>query len=225
MSKKIRLIRTLVMEYEPDCSRYPAGTTLEQIAQAEQYGFWPDRVVSDDVRYELVGEEETGAEESEQQKFPVGCFVKRGGECYQVLANEGDFVGRVYDRRGQIIDPFYFDYDGMSSERVTDPQELAQLDAVMQVVLSQQKLTGEMLLAVGFTLNTYGPIKVYELNMTNFDRATEIAELAGMKYDKHAGVHHVILQCNEQLQNCIFFCDNEYWEVPQDVFAELVRKL
>lgn len=35
MTKKIRMVRTMVMEYTPDPENYPEGFTIEQMAQLD----------------------------------------------------------------------------------------------------------------------------------------------------------------------------------------------
>lgn len=59
MAKKIRLIRTTVIEIEPNPEWYPEGYTIEQIAEIEanlddrEMQFSED-VIFDDVKWEIV---------------------------------------------------------------------------------------------------------------------------------------------------------------------------
>jgi hypothetical protein len=58
--KKIKLIRTTVVEYEPNPNFYPDGVTTEEIAEMDAKAedrdllFSGDNVISDTVSYELV---------------------------------------------------------------------------------------------------------------------------------------------------------------------------
>jgi hypothetical protein len=57
MAKKIRLIRTMVVEFEPDPHYYPEGATIEQIAEIEaktqDRELLFDDCVKDEVRWEI----------------------------------------------------------------------------------------------------------------------------------------------------------------------------
>ncbi|MGM7720557.1 hypothetical protein [Metabacillus sp. Hm71] len=62
MTKKIRITRTMVIEYEPDPNYYPEGSTIEEMAQidANTEGFettfaeWDDEIVT----WEIIDETE-----------------------------------------------------------------------------------------------------------------------------------------------------------------------
>lgn len=60
MSKKIRLIRTAIVEYEPRFEYYAEGSTIEDVAKIDlkwaEYDpelTFGDCVVSDEIRYEI----------------------------------------------------------------------------------------------------------------------------------------------------------------------------
>lgn len=58
--KKIRLIRTMIVEYVPQAENYPEGFTIEQMAeldsQADDRELTFDKCVSDEVSYEILPE-------------------------------------------------------------------------------------------------------------------------------------------------------------------------
>ncbi|TCK01382.1 UNVERIFIED_ORG: hypothetical protein BDK47_11673 [Anoxybacillus amylolyticus] len=59
MTKKIRLIRTMVVEYVPDERWYPEKFTIEQMAQLDatsdrELMFSGDRLIKDEVKWEIV---------------------------------------------------------------------------------------------------------------------------------------------------------------------------
>ena len=58
--KKIRLIRTTIIEYYPESEWYPTGSTIEQMAEIDidsedREGLF-DRECTDEVRYEIIEE-------------------------------------------------------------------------------------------------------------------------------------------------------------------------
>jgi hypothetical protein len=57
-NKKIRLIRTMVTEYEPEPSHYPEGATIEEMANidatADDIEAVFDNLTSDRVKYEII---------------------------------------------------------------------------------------------------------------------------------------------------------------------------
>lgn len=59
MAKKIRLIRTMIVEYEPLVELYPEGSTIEEIAQIDadaddrELLFDGDDLVKDEIRWEI----------------------------------------------------------------------------------------------------------------------------------------------------------------------------
>jgi len=59
--KKIRLIRTTIVEYVPDPNYYPEGYTIEQMAeidmQADDRELMFENPISDKIRYEIVDED------------------------------------------------------------------------------------------------------------------------------------------------------------------------
>jgi hypothetical protein len=60
MAKKIRLIRTMVVEYTPDPEWYPEGFTIEQMAELDanaddrELTFSGDHLIKDEVRWEII---------------------------------------------------------------------------------------------------------------------------------------------------------------------------
>ena len=58
MTKKIRLIRTMIIEYEPNPDYYDEGTTIEQMAQIDatldDRELLFDNCVSDEVKWEII---------------------------------------------------------------------------------------------------------------------------------------------------------------------------
>lgn len=60
MGKKIRLIRTMVLEYEPIVEAYPEGSTIEQMAQIDANTDTPDLLFGscaleeDNIKYEII---------------------------------------------------------------------------------------------------------------------------------------------------------------------------
>ncbi|WP_442637935.1 hypothetical protein [Rossellomorea marisflavi] len=61
MVKKIRLTRTMVMEYTPDPKNYPEGFTLEQMAQLDTEAddlelLFESELKSDSVAFEIIEE-------------------------------------------------------------------------------------------------------------------------------------------------------------------------
>ncbi len=58
--KKIRLTRTMILEFEPDPDCYPEGSTLEEMAELECNENFEDRdaqfseAQSDTVTYEII---------------------------------------------------------------------------------------------------------------------------------------------------------------------------
>jgi hypothetical protein len=58
--KKIRLIRTMILEFEPDPDYYPEGSILEEMAEIEYNQNFEDRdaqfseAQSDTVTYEII---------------------------------------------------------------------------------------------------------------------------------------------------------------------------
>ena len=56
---KIRLIRTTIIEIDPDPEWYPEGYTIEQMAELEadaedREGQFSDNVIMDEVKWEIV---------------------------------------------------------------------------------------------------------------------------------------------------------------------------
>ena len=229
MGIKVSFIRTQTVELELEEKDYPEGFTPDQMAEYElENGMVKDLFDSGEEEcFYKICELAPALENQEEDplSFPEGCYIQRGSSYFKVCANEDDFVGQVYTMKGEVIDPFYFEYNGMKSQRVTDPVLIEQLSRLLDAFAHTQKLSPEDLESVGFVLNQYPEGRFYELDITDFDRATEVADLAGVKFDRREGVHHIILQCGENLEPCYLFCDNEYWELTQDAFAQLVRKL
>lgn len=63
MMKKIRLIRTMVMEYEPNPEHYPKGASLEEMAKMDMSAddrelLFEGNLISDELRCEVIGESE-----------------------------------------------------------------------------------------------------------------------------------------------------------------------
>lgn len=59
MGKKIRLIRTMVVEYEPNPKDYPDGATIEEMAQMDTEtndinSFFSGKLMDDEVVFEIV---------------------------------------------------------------------------------------------------------------------------------------------------------------------------
>ena len=60
MTKKIRLIRTMVVEYVPNPEWYPEGFTIEQMAELDanvddrELMFSGDDLIKDEVKWEIV---------------------------------------------------------------------------------------------------------------------------------------------------------------------------
>ena len=57
--KKIRLIRTQVIEFVPNPNYYPPGITIEQMAQIEcdqedQNGLFDGQTIIDETKYEII---------------------------------------------------------------------------------------------------------------------------------------------------------------------------
>lgn len=229
MGFKVSFVRKQTVELELDEKNYPDGFTPEQMAEYELENGTVDLLFDsgEEEKSYKINASVSALEKPQEESviFPTGCFIQRGSSYFKVCSNENDFVGRVYTMKGEVIDPFYFEYNGMKSQLVTDPALVQQLSRLLAVFTDHQVPKSEELEMRGFILNSYPEGNFYELNITDFDRATEVAELAGVKFDHREGVHHVILQCGEQLDPCYLFCDNEYWELSQDVFFELVRKL
>lgn len=235
MKEKLRFLRVQELELELDLADYPDGFTIEQAAAYElengNVKLLLESAGEESYHYEVLNQhpvqETIGEEMSEKTslQFTPGSFVERGNGYFQILTNEEDFAGTALDMRGNLIDPFYFQYNGMHSKLVTDPALQEQLGRLLAAYHVQTEISGERLSAVGFQCNHYPEGNYYELNVRDFDRATEIAELAGVKFDKRSGIHHVILQCDEKLTRFFFFCEDEYWEMTREAFAELVGKL
>lgn len=230
MGIKVSFIRTQTVELELDEKNYPEGFTPREMAEYELENGAVSMLFDsgeENCFFEIHTPDprQEAEEEPAQLSFPQGCFVQRGSSYFKICANEDDFVGRAYSMKGEVIDPFYFEYNGLKSQKVTDPVLVEQLSRLLSAFSHTQSLGAEDLEARGFELNSYPEGQFYELNITDFDRATEVADLAGVKFDHREGVHHVILQCGEDLTPCYLFCDNEYWEFSQDAFLELVRKL
>ena len=59
--KKIRLIRTTIVEYVPEPSYYPEGSTIKQMAeidmQQDDRELTFDNNISDEIRYEIIDED------------------------------------------------------------------------------------------------------------------------------------------------------------------------
>lgn len=56
--KKIRLIRTMIMEYEPDPNYYPENATIEQIAEIDMNSddreLLFDNCILDEIKYKII---------------------------------------------------------------------------------------------------------------------------------------------------------------------------
>lgn len=231
MKQKIRFLRVQDLEIEIDLDDYPAGYTLQQAAEYElengNVKLLLESAGEESYHYELLSQEteQTLKEEESVLMFLPGSFVERGSNYYRVLTNEEDFVGTALDMRGNVVDPFYFQYNGMTSVLVTDAALKEQLSRLLAAYRKEEVITEDRLLAVGFVLNRYPEGNYFELDVRDFDRATEIAELAGVKFDKRSGIHHVILQCDANMTAFFFFCEDEYWEITKEAFSELITKL
>ena len=69
---------------------------------------------------------------SRKLKYPEGSFVKWCDEYYKIVSNTSDWMAKVMDMSGDIINGFYFDYAGETSELITDKQKIKELEGLLK---------------------------------------------------------------------------------------------
>lgn len=80
-----------------------------------------------------------------------------------------------------------------------------------------------LLKSKGFALNEYPEGKYYEYTDKNADDNTlNIARLFGYSGD---GADMVILQCDENFENCVLYVDLNLWHLSSDEFISAIRKM